>query len=372
MALAAASGEQKERMERLESLKTAASSGMHFSESELESAVASIRNAAGELHEALDYAALRAALQASAHRPYKDWDKTAEAAAALGESFLKPGSPEFRRVFRRVFQDGHWAAASEAAAARAADFRPWVVLVTGLNGIRKTTCMYQPWFQEVLHAAIARSSGSAPAQEELPTGQNSFFRQLDHIIATVANEEFSTLYAVSEVDKYSALKDGIFSRYRMLAEMWGILLVNLAKKERMNVMVETSGRDPGSFHYIDHCFPDDSYRKLVIHFEINCLSFAERSVDARMLREMADGQKALAGTWEDLIKVNAGGPYGSKVLKGVQADSDRVWEQSVLGGDLAKSWYKASISISAQEGAEWTACATSSEGDTKAFPIERL
>jgi len=137
------------------------------------------------------------------------------------------------------------------------------------------------------------------------------------------------------------------------------------------VMVETSGRDVGSFHYIDHLFPDASYRKLVLHFEINDITFAESSVDSRMSREMTDGRTALAGTPEDIIKVNAGGPYGSKVLQGVQADSNQVWEK-VVAGKIANSWYKASISITAKEDAEWTARATMAPTDTEAFPIKRL
>ena len=37
----------------------------------------------------------------------------------------------------------------------------------------------------------------------------------------------------------------------------------------MNVMVETSGKDIGMYHYVEHFFNDDQYRKLVVHFDIN-------------------------------------------------------------------------------------------------------
>lgn len=376
MSLACAGREGQEalkaRMDRLEGLKAVATSGGAFSEVELDSAVSSMRNAAGDLQEALDWAALWSCLSSSAHEPYKDWGKTEEAARKLADAFLKPSSSGFRRVFQRVFRDGQWDIAAKAAAERGGDTKPWIVLVTGLNGIRKTTCMYQPWFKQVLYDALRVNGHNIPPKEELPDGSNSFFRQLDHIIATVANEEFRTLYVVNDVEKYASLKDGIFTRYRKIAEMWGILLVKQAQEERLNIMVETSGRDPGMFHYIDYCFPDDSYRKLVIHFEINDIGFAERSVDARMLGEMALGQSALVGNAEDIIRVNSGGPYGSKVLRSVQIDSNRVWEQEVRSGNLAKHWYKASISIAAQEDAEWTARATSAHAESLPFPIERL
>ena len=50
----------------------------------------------------------------------------------------------------------------------------------------------------------------------------------------------------------------------------------------MNVLVETSGRDIAMFEYLDHFFPDGGpYRKMVVHFTVNELGFAEASVDRR-------------------------------------------------------------------------------------------
>lgn len=36
---------------------------------------------------------------------------------------------------------------------------------------------------------------TATTSDDLPDGSNSFFRQLDHIICTLCNEEFAILYA---------------------------------------------------------------------------------------------------------------------------------------------------------------------------------
>ena len=45
---------------------------------------------------------------------------------------------------------------------------------------------------------------------------------------------------------------------------------------------------------MDQFFPPSSgYRKLVVHFTINELRYAEDSVDLRMQKEMADGAAAL-------------------------------------------------------------------------------
>ena len=182
--------------------------------------------------------------------------------------------------------------------------KPWIVLVTGLNGIRKTTSTQQPWFAEAVRLSLDNwsettsmpSSSSQPTvDDDLPSGTNSFFRQLDYIIATVANEEFKALYqtTTTSVEEYSLLKDAIFARYRTIAEVVGVLLIKAAMKKRMNVMVETSGRDIAMFEYVDAFFPDSEYRKLVVHFCVNEIGFAARSVDLRMQREMLLGSKAV-------------------------------------------------------------------------------
>merc|ERR1719163_2223213 len=178
-------------------------------------------------------------------------------------------------------------------------------------------------------------------------------------MATLANTEFARLYRVEDMGDYAALKDGIFQRYRKLAESLGVLMVKEAMKKQLNVMVETSGRDVAMFKYVDQFFPDDKYNKLVVHFTINELAFAESSVDRRMAKEMADGRAAeKTGDAMTMICANAGGPYGSSVLKGVQADSDKVWESISSGsaGDVGKSWYKAHINIMAAPD-EWSVTA---------------
>lgn len=356
------------------SMKGAAAAGEALDTAELASAVLALRRLGGGLAEDVDWASLRRVLAASAHRSHKDWATTIAAASDLAGVLPGPDDPAFRRIFERVLVGGGWDAAVAAAEARDADHRPWVVLVTGLNGIRKTTCIYQTWFRKMLSQALAvqRDSSAEPplAESELPDGGNTFFRQLDFIVATVAGEDFRKLYTVEDVGPYAALKDAIFARQRTVAEMWGVLLVREAQKRRANVMVETSGRDAGMFTYVDQLFPDDSYRKMVLRFEINDIGFAEASVDTRMLGEMRDGQAALrqSAAARELVSVNAGGPYGSKALAGVQADSDARW-QEVLRGELAQSWHRAVFSITARADGDWTAQA---KGADEAFVFRKL
>ena len=129
----------------------------------------------------------------------------------------------------------------------------------------------------------------------------------------------------------------------------------------MNVLVETSGRDIASYDYVEKIFASHpAYQKLVVHFTINDLKYAEKSVDTRMIEEMKAGRDIVAAQLQSsssqssststsasastsantsanpsasagasasaraVVSVNAGGPYGSEVLQGVQADSDKV------------------------------------------------
>ena len=139
--------------------------------------------------------------------------------------------------------------------------------------------------------------------------------------------------------------------------------------------METSGRDIAMFHYVDQFFSSSeqqqpSYHKLALHFTINDLTCAQQSVDARMIREIQTGIQALQSEHVvPIIYANAGGPYGSEVLPGVQAASDRVWNDLVLakGSDgsqpqVGLDWYKATIAINAHPTEPWTAQAILPDG----------
>lgn len=399
---------------------------------------------------------LRELIQAVGHLPHKDWERTGDSAQKLQEILLHNRSSssnvssdhvdnddgdadsnssslhglslEFQQIFKRVIEEGNWNAAAAYAAGQNyynkdsgkdnqsnGTEKPWAVLVTGVNGIRKTTSVYQPWFQELLHEAlIPPCCGSdhddkfitmdkqrkEPPKEQLPTGENSFFRQLDHMIITIINHNFQKLYAMTAIShdfsnkindnnanqepppstviqKYSNYKAAIFSRYRTLSEILGVLLVRQAKASKMNIMIETSGRDVAMFHYVDSFFPSEEYNKLALHFTINDLSHAETSVDSRMVKEMREGIQAMqSGDVHQVIKANAGGPYGSEVLKSIQRESDAVWDAVLLssegsgragddksaGDAVGRDWFKASIQIHARDDGYWTANAVLPDG----------
>jgi hypothetical protein len=364
---APATDELGKLIEAAERTKQAAADHVEFDDGELDRAMQGLKRLSPE---GVDFAALRALYARTGHTDYKHWPGTDEAAAALKSIIGKPGDAAFDRMFERVLEDGNFGGAEAAAKDRPANHKPWIVLVTGLNGIRKTTSVNMPWFKELLREALDFDGETA----ELPDGQDSFFRQLDYMVATVALSEFEALYATAdEPGSYAIIKAAIFSRYRTLAEMLGVLLLREASARRMNIMVETSGRDIGMYHYIEHFFPDESYRKLVVNFEINDIGFAERSVDTRMVREMRDGAAALARAAQEpmaIVNANAGGPYGSAALAGVQADSQRVWKQIVDAGpgSVGHSWAKAGIDIHADADKPWSVRARGAAlGSSKSF-----
>ena len=333
---------------------------------------------AGHRNEALAVLmpALGAFVRARAHLPPKRWPVVREGLVMLRGVVGEPGEALFDALFRRVLEGGKWhnaaqhaAAANAAAEARAAN--PWVVLVMGCNGIRKTTSVFQSWFKSAL--AFSLGDTYTGRVEDLPDGNNSFFRQLDFMMANVASVDFANMYssaccdperitAQDNIEAYMALKGAIFARYRGLCEMLGGLLLESASKRMMNVMLETSGKDIASFDYVNFFFPGDRYRKMVVYFDVDRLEFAKLSVDERMRKEMSLG-RALVGELEttpaELMAVNCGGPYGGKQLSGVEAAARAMWEQVMaakkaeeeeeggVNGDGAtwSSWHFARVAI---------------------------
>lgn len=307
-------------------------------------------------NEEVDWNGVSDCLKSCAYGTHKEWSKTRASAEELGP--LISGEPRFREMFERVLIDGGWDDAPSQ------EEKPWAVLVAGLNGIRKTSAMYEPWMPQVLRECLA-------GVEDVPTGSNSFFRQLDFVMATVANDEFFDLYSTdAALAEYAAKKADIFAKYRTVAEVAGIVLVEEAKRHRKNVILETSGRDVGMFDYVDANFGQD-YRKLVIYFDINDVQVAKDSVDARMKGEMVRGRKARDDP-RQRIYANAGGPYGPDALDGVYAQSKQVWADEVLSGNVGSDWYKAVVKIDASDPAKWTCQADASEHSTTSFPFTDL
>ena len=357
----------------------------------------------------------RGILRLKAHQDYSDWDVTERSADLITELIGTPDTSEYcNSLLHRVLEDGGWQTAEVYANARISHInqlinsrdgsssrsnkhglirchKPWVVVICGLNGIRKTTSVYQSWFQELLESALG--SQFMGDMITLPCGDNSFFRQLDFIMAAIACESFREMYSspsIGDVLNYCRQKDAVYARYRTLAEMIGIMLVKQAREKGMNIMMETTGKSIASFNYIDCLFPNNGssreYNKLLVHYTIDDIKYAKQSVDRRMVMEMERGFDTIRSMHNvneehirNIISVNCGGPYGSNMLADVLRESDEVMSKVFCPGNCAESeeeddryasWFKARVRINASESG-WYACSLSSEGkELKRFPFE--
>ena len=180
---------------------------------EVDDVIYSIQNlqATSSTSPAVDFVQLRALLAQVAHLSHKNWSVTQANGQRLQQVLLPEGIPVANSnsapplLLQRVLTEGQWEQAVAHGSRRPTNDKPWAVLVTGVNGIRKTTSLYQDWFPQLLTEALvappaqeATGSTAAPLDTTLlPTGQNSFFRQLDHMIASLCNEDFGILYQLT-------------------------------------------------------------------------------------------------------------------------------------------------------------------------------
>lgn len=238
-------------IERANSMASRAKDGEPLTTTELQDVINSLHNITPHLQQKqqqhgssiaeatnnnIDWEELSKLLANIAHLSHKDWEITGYNSDKMGEILLpnnnnnnSNSNGEERRsslstcetlqhMFQRILHEGNWYGAvahqsmksSNSSNSSCSNTKPWAVLVTGVNGIRKTTSIYQPWFANVLQEALiapptadeaaAAASTKTDATENseipldlLPTGDNSFFRQLDHMITTLCNEDFSLL-----------------------------------------------------------------------------------------------------------------------------------------------------------------------------------
>ena len=98
----------------------------------------------------------------------------------------------------------------------------------------------------------------------------------------------------------------------------------------------------------------------MVHFTINDIKYAEKSVDERMKSEILAGRRSLAsGNIKQIVAANAGGPYASSQLKKVQEDSDNAIKMVFDNqNNCWNQWYKARIHVDGHEVAPWNVRAT--------------
>ncbi len=188
---------EKVMIERTESMEANAKEGAPLTDEELNDIINSLHNLT-PVNANIDWETLRHLLSDIAHISHKKWEVTEENSTKMAQILTPNGlaPPECQQIFERILHEGNWyGALTHAKATNHGRTKPWAVLVTGVNGIRKTTAMYELWFPQLLKEAIVAPHGEGQTfdTESLPSGNNSFFRQLDHMITTLCNEVRLTL-----------------------------------------------------------------------------------------------------------------------------------------------------------------------------------
>ena len=136
----------------------------------------------------------------------------------------------FANAFK-VLEGGNWAphrSTPPRSQSKNDRDRPWVVLVTGLNGVRKMTAT-SPGSKTLWRRRSWGRTGRGARRKrvQLPTGSNSAAARLRRGDCCVTIEK---LYAISDVSEYAKAKAAIFARYRTTSEMVGALLVEEASR----------------------------------------------------------------------------------------------------------------------------------------------
>ena len=102
-----------------------------FSETELDEIILSLKNVAPK-DCTIDFQRLRSLIREVGHLEHKDWDRTGSSAAAFRPLLLgnaKGINDEFKKMFKRVINEGNWNEAVKHS--ESGNGKPWVVLVTG-------------------------------------------------------------------------------------------------------------------------------------------------------------------------------------------------------------------------------------------------
>lgn len=159
-------------------MNSRAKSGEALTTSEIDDCVHSLQNVAPP-SSSIEWDALRSLLTKAAHLPHKEWQTTMRSATSLREILLGDAeglTDEFKQCFHRVLDEGNWDGAAAHADEHNKKNKPWAVLVTGVNGIRKTTSIYQPWITDLLEEALVIPKGQEnefhSADQKLPIGDN--------------------------------------------------------------------------------------------------------------------------------------------------------------------------------------------------------
>lgn len=91
---------------------------------------------------------------------YKTWSQSLFAQTVDDYEYVK-----FQRLFGGFLSSGNWEKALLAAQQRPETYKPWVVVASGISGIRKKHSIMQPWFRILVDEAIGNAEEWAAAKQ---------------------------------------------------------------------------------------------------------------------------------------------------------------------------------------------------------------
>jgi hypothetical protein len=190
-----------------------------------------------------------------------------------------------KEILPHVFTGGNWDNAISITKKQ-----PAVILVCGLNGIRKSSSMNK---DDRIKDIISRNLKHLQYDpDSMPSGKNSFFRQLDYVISSITSAFFYDLYSNKpniDTDIYGKIKKNIFNVVARLNAVWISLITYIATERKKHIIVEAVGNNTNAITTINNTFTN--YNKVIIYFQLEKgnIQYAKDSVTKRLENDLSNG-----------------------------------------------------------------------------------
>lgn len=248
--------------------------------------------------------------------------------------------------------------------------KPWVVVVMGLNGIRKTSLMNMNKGNTI--ATLLNKHLPTISIEDMPTGENSFFRQLDFMIPSISSkffEEFKKFKGKLDLFFYKIAKHILFtSMIGTLAKVWLQVVSIILGGLKYNMLIEATGQNFDQVDSIDKLSVFTDYNKLIIRCDVPTdkvsLDLVGQSISVRFENEFEELKKSdpnLAYTTiiggsttekEESIEFSDGSTQETISYISVNEKSRNTWEEK-KNMEKYTHWKKAEIIIFPYKNKDW-------------------
>ena len=258
-----------------------------------------------------------------------------------------------KNLLPKVFDGGNWDKAKEYAK-DAEVKKPWLIVAIGPNCIGKSGFLRNNTIANDIKTILKLEEKEYP-----PTGEYSFFRQLDYLIPAVGAVYFKLLYQFSNnpdlkllknfEDYKILLKHIIFDKLGPIQAVWASIIAKLAFSHRMNMIVESTGAGDGTYPGLANLAfaSSNSYQKLFLRFTIDAKSSliqTQTCIQKRYDKEITKGTQLLQKGIDKLTELYVVNDSGSATYKMIKYKyKDVVIEPQYIGiilSDSLVTWYE--------------------------------